>query len=76
MNAKGTFDPATAERVLRELAPGGDTEARVAESLRAIYAEEHPEDLAALEASLDATDRLAARAHERPVLPRSRTASR
>jgi len=58
-----------AERVLRELDPAGDTAALVAGRLRAIYDEEHPEDLAALEVSLEATAATLAQILERNVWP-------
>ncbi len=41
-----------AERILRELEPGHETAAQIAGRLRALYAEDHPEDLPLLEASL------------------------
>ncbi len=41
------------ERVLRDTQPGDRTATVVAEALRTIYAEEHPDDLAALEGQLD-----------------------
>jgi hypothetical protein len=57
------------ERVLRELEPNGDTQALIAETLRGIYAEEHPEDLAALEAGLDGAAAELTRILERNVWP-------
>jgi hypothetical protein len=71
----GSIDPAIpwirkeGERVLRELEPDDDTPALVAETLRGIYAEEHPKDLAALEAQLAPTAAELARILERNVWP-------
>ncbi len=59
-----------AERVLRELEPDDDTAARIANRLRAIYAEEHPDDLPVLEGSLAATAAALAAILERNVWPR------
>jgi hypothetical protein len=57
------------ERVLREVVPGDDTAASLAAALRAIYAEEHPDDLAALEAQLEPTAAALAAILERNVWP-------
>lgn len=54
----GTLDPGIpwlrreTERVLREVEPNDDTTGTIRSALLAIYTEEHPEDLAILEASL------------------------
>ncbi len=58
-----------AERLLRELEPNEDTETLISERLRAIYAEEHPEALAALEAKLQPTAAELTRILERNVWP-------
>jgi hypothetical protein len=71
----GALDPAVpwlrreSERVLREVQPDADTAGRIAAALRAIYAEEHPDDLAALEASLEPTTATLTRILERNVWP-------
>jgi hypothetical protein len=57
------------ERVLREVTPDADTEARIAGRLRAIYAADHPDHLAALEAALEPTAAELARILERNVWP-------
>jgi len=57
------------ERVLRELEPGGDTAGRIAAELTAIYEEDHPEDLAALQAQLAPTAMELAAILERNVWP-------
>ncbi|HOX25879.1 MAG TPA: NapC/NirT family cytochrome c [Candidatus Krumholzibacteria bacterium] len=73
--AVGALDPAVpwlrkeGERVLREVQPGDDTAALLATRLREIYAEEHPEDLAALEAGLEPTAARLAQVLERNVWP-------
>jgi len=59
-----------AERVLREVTPDADTATRIGARLRAIYADEHPEDLAALEAGLAPVAADLARILERNVWPR------
>ena len=74
--ATGTLDAGVpwlrrqAERVLRELEPDGDTAASIAARLRAIYGEEYPDDLAALEASLPQTAATLAGILERNVWPK------
>ena len=71
----GQLDPSVpwlrreGERVLRELEPDHNTAARVAEALRDIYSEEHPEDLDALEANLEPTVETLTRILERNVWP-------
>jgi hypothetical protein len=57
------------ERVLREMEPSGDTAAAIAARLREIYAEDHPEDLAALEAGVEPAAAELARILERNVWP-------
>ncbi len=57
------------ERVLRETQPSDDTTGDLAAALRAIYAEDHPDDLAALEASLAPTVAVLAGILERNVWP-------
>jgi hypothetical protein len=74
--ASGDLDPSVpwlrreGERVLREVEPSDDTRGDLAEALRAIYREDHPDDLAALEASLDQTVTSLAAILERNVWPR------
>jgi hypothetical protein len=73
--AVGSLDPTVpwlrkeGERVLREVEPNGDTAALIAEHLRNIYRENHPEDLAALEAQIAPTAAELARILERNVWP-------
>ncbi len=55
--------------MLRDVVPGDDTATQITERLRAIYAEEHPEDLAALEAALAPTVSELTRILERNVWP-------
>ncbi|MBD3222167.1 cytochrome C [bacterium] len=57
------------ERVLREVTPTDDTAAAIAVRLREIYREEHPDDLAALEAAIEPTSRALADILERNVWP-------
>lgn len=58
-----------AERVLRELEPDDDTAAAIAGRLRAIYAEEYPDELPLLEASLPGSAVALAGILERNVWP-------
>lgn len=73
--AAGRLDPSVpwlkreAVRVLKEVQPDGDTAATLAARLRAVYAADHPDDLSALEASLDQAAVELAAILERNVYP-------
>ncbi len=60
---------AEAERVLRELQPDDDTAGRIAARLEAIYAEDHPDDLAALRVALPGAAAELADILERNIFP-------
>ncbi len=73
--ASGALDPGVpwlrkeGERVLREVTPAADTAERIADRLREIYTEDHPDDLAALEAAMEPTVAELTRILERNVWP-------
>jgi len=73
--AVGALDPAVpwlrkeAEKVLRAVEPGDDTEAFIAAELRTAYQADHPDDLAALDAQLQPISVELARILERNVWP-------